>query len=158
MPLKSGHWQVDRPDRAPVLAKSRRCCSIGPRGTIAPVATDTSGKFRFKLNKDGTKADIALSVNDGVRIQQAHLHCALAGVNGPIVVFLAGLNAAGYNVDGKWISNVTLTDSSISNNLCGDTLSNLASFMRAGMVYVNVHSVANPGGHIRGQVEPSKDD
>ena len=46
--------------------------------------------------------------NAGVRITQAHIHCAPAGVNGPVVVFLAGLHAAGLDVDGKWVSNATI--------------------------------------------------
>jgi hypothetical protein len=125
---------------------------------VPPVETDTTGKFKLQLNKAETEAEITLTVSDGVRIRQAHLHCAPAGANGPIVAFLAGDNAVGYDVDGKWISNVTLTDTSISNPLCGATLSELADSMSAGKVYVNVHSVAKPGGVIRGQVEPTGDD
>lgn len=122
------------------------------------VATDTSGKFKLQFNKHYTEAEMTLSVNDGVRIQQAHLHCAPVGVNGPIVVFVAGLNSAGYDVDGKWISNATATNTSIVNTACGATLADLAASMRAGNVYVNVHSVAFPGGLIRGQVEPADHD
>lgn len=68
--------------------------------------------------------------------------------------FLTGDNAAGHNVDGKWISNVTLTDTSISNPGRRATLSALAASMRAGNVYVSVYAVAKPGGVLRGQVEP----
>ena len=125
---------------------------------VPPVVTDTTGKFKLQFNKAETEAEITLTVTDGVRIRQSHLHCAPVGINGPIVAFLAGDNAAGYNVDGKWISNATLTDTSISNPACGATLSALAASMRAGNVYVNVHSVAKPGGVIRGQVEPTGDD
>ncbi|MFZ2168552.1 MAG: CHRD domain-containing protein [Methylococcaceae bacterium] len=125
---------------------------------VPPVVTDTTGKFDLQLNKAETEAEFSLRVNDGVRIRQAHLHCAPIGVNGPIVAFLAGDNAAGYDVDGKWISNATLTDTSISNPACGATISALAASMRAGNVYVNVHSVANPSGAIRGQVEAAGDD
>lgn len=125
---------------------------------VPPVDTNTTGKFKLQLNKAETKAKITLTVNGGARIRQAHLHCAAAGVNGPVVAFLAGDNAVGYNVDGKWISNATLTNTSISNPACGSTLSELADSMYAGNVYVNVHSVANPSGVIRGQVEPTGND
>lgn len=120
---------------------------------VPPVATETTGKFKLHLNKDETEGEITLTVKDGVRIRQAHLHCAPVGVNGPIVLFLAGDNAAGYDVDGKWIANATVTDTSISNLACGATLAALAASIRAGNVYANVHSVAFPGGVIRGQVE-----
>lgn len=125
---------------------------------VPPVATDSSGKFKVRFDKHYTEAEMTLSVNDGVRIQQAHLHCAPAGSNGPIVVFVAGLNSAGYDVDGKWISNAIATKSSIVNTTCGETLADLAASMRAGSVYVNVHSVASPGGVIRGQLEPADED
>jgi len=82
-----------------------------------------------------------------------HIHCALVGVNGPVVVFLAGLHAAGLDIDGKWVSNATITNTSIVNTLCGATVAALAESMRNRNTYVNVHSVAHPGGEVRGQVE-----
>ena len=113
---------------------------------VPPVATDTTGKAFLCLVKAATELEFELRVNEGVRITQAHLHCAPAGVNGPIVVFLAGLHAAGLDVDGKWISNATITDTSIVNTACGSTVSALAASMRLGNVYANVHSFAHPTG------------
>jgi hypothetical protein len=125
---------------------------------VPPVVTNATGTFKLELSEAETKAGVTLTVNDGVDITQAHLHCAPVGINGPIVAFLSGLNEAGYNVDGQWISNATLTDTSISDPACGATISALAASIRAGNVYVNVHSVANPAGVIRGQVEPTGND
>ena len=76
-------------------------------------------------------------------------------MNGPIVVFLAGLHAASLDIDGKWVSNATITNTSIINTLCGATVSALAQSIRNGNTYVNVHSVAHPGGVIRGQLAPT---
>jgi hypothetical protein len=120
---------------------------------VPPVITDTTGKALLILNQAKTELEFQLHVNDGVRITQSHIHCAPVGVNGPIVVFLAGRHDAGLDVDGKWVSNATITDTSIVNTACGETLSELAESMRAGNTYVNVHSVAHPSGVIRGQVE-----
>lgn len=119
---------------------------------VPPVATATSGKAFILVNKAETQAEFHLHVSDGVRITQAHIHCAPSGVNGPVVVFLAGLHAAGLNIDGKWVSNATIIDSSIVNTACGTTVSQLAQSMRDGNTYVNVHSVEHPGGEVRGQV------
>ena len=66
---------------------------------------------------------------------------------------MAGAATAGWDVDGKWIDNATITGASIINNVCGATLSQLAQAMQDGDVYVNVHTIANPGGEIRGQLE-----
>src|SRR5262245_21787252 len=122
---------------------------------VPPVTTDTTGKVFLRLNKEETELEIQLHVNDGVRIQQSHIHCAPAGVNGPVVVFLAGLHAAGLDIDGKWVSNATIKDTSIVNPACGVTVSALAASMRNGNTYANVHSVAHPGGVVRGQIEPA---
>src|SRR5262245_35388420 len=99
---------------------------------VPPVDSAATGTFKLQFNKGETEATFTLAVTNGERIRQAHMHCAPAGVNGPIVVFLAGDNAAGYDVDGKWISNTIVTDSSISNPACGSTLADLAASIRAG--------------------------
>jgi hypothetical protein len=125
---------------------------------VGPVDTDTTGRVRIHINKTETEGEFTLIVNEGVRVTQAHLHCGAVGVNGPIVVFLAGLHAAGLNVDGKWISNASFTDTSIVNPSCGTTIAALVASMRAGNVYANVHTVAHPQGEIRGQVEPTAQD
>jgi CHRD domain len=122
---------------------------------VPPVTTDTTGKAFFRLNKAETEIEIQLDVNDGERITQSHIHCASVGVNGPVVVFLAGLHAAGLDVDGKWVSNATIKDTSIVNTACGATVLALAAEMRNGNTYANVHSVDHPGGVVRGQIEPA---
>ena len=120
---------------------------------VPPVATDTTGRALLKLNQAETEIGFQLHVNDGVGIQQAHIHCAAVGANGPVVVFLAGFNQAGYDVDGKWVSNATIIDASIVDTTCGATVSALAESMRNGRAYANVHSVDHLAGVVRGQIE-----
>lgn len=119
---------------------------------VPPVATETSGRFRLAFSAEMGKAEFRLKVNDGTRVTQAHIHCAPAGVNGPIIIFLGGFHANGWDVDGWWVANATVTDANIVNTACGTTLADIAASMRAGMTYVNVHTVANPGGEVRGQI------
>ena len=119
---------------------------------VPPVATGMTGDVRIEFNDDFTAATFTLTVNDGVRVQQAHIHCGALGVNGPIVVFLAGFHAPGWDVDGKWIDHVQFTNSNIVNTSCGSTLAALAESMGDGRTYANVHTVAHPGGEIRGQI------
>ncbi len=120
---------------------------------VPPVVTNTSGRALIQFNDAETAAEFRLTVHDGVRITQAHIHCGPAGVNGPIVVFLAGLISQGLDVDGKWIGNATFTDANIINTTCGSTLAALAQSMRDGNMYANAHSVANSGGEVRGQLK-----
>jgi hypothetical protein len=120
---------------------------------VPPVTTDTTGRFEIQFNKNAMAAEFTLRLSDGVRVTQAHLHCGQAGANGPVVVFLAGFHGQGWDVDGKWVSNATVTDENIVDTTCGATLAALLEFIRAGNVYVNAHSRANPGGEVRGQLE-----
>lgn len=127
---------------------------------VPPLQENTRGRALVTFNEDETAVNFLLQVRAGERITQAHIHCAAKGVNGPIVVFLAGLNPEGYNVDAifPWVSGATLTDTSvkpIANPACPIAINNLrdlAQAVRDGNAYVNVHSVAHPGGVIRGQL------
>ncbi len=119
---------------------------------VPPVETDTTGAFRFRYDDFDSTAAYRLRVRDGVRITQAHLHCGLEGENGPPIIFLAGFHENGWDVNGNWVDNATVTDDNIFNDVCGATLAEIVEAIRNGNVYVNVHSVANPGGEIRGQV------
>ena len=128
---------------------------------VPPVITGTEGQFRIRFNEALTEADFRLKVRDGVAITQAHLHCAPAGVNGPVLAFLFGFVPGGFDVDGE-LADFTLTDANIaavgtdcvpSIGMAINNLADLAQAMLDGNIYVNVHSVANPPGEVRGQVE-----
>lgn len=132
---------------------------------VPPISSDTTGSFRVQFNGALTSAEYRLRVNEGERLTQAHLHCAPRGANGPVVAFLAGFHAPGWDVDGKWISNAALTDANIIQSTPSatcpvgiDDLADLADAMDNGYIYVNVHSVANPAGEVRGQVAATDDD
>jgi len=132
---------------------------------VPPVVTNTSGKAEVVFNEDETKADYELEVRKGLRVQQSHIHCAPKGVNGPVVVFLAGFHNRGWDVDGSWIENATVTDANVIPPAPGgpcphviENLRDLARAIRAGDTYVNVHTVANPGGEVRGQLRREDDD
>ncbi len=125
---------------------------------VPGVVTDTTGRFGVNFKRGLSEADFRLIVNHGTGITQAHLHCARAGANGPVVVFLFGFIAGGVDVDGN-LSEGTLTNADFLGADCtgttGRPINNIASLAfaaRDGLIYVNVHSVANPAGEIRGQL------
>ncbi|MGH8658225.1 MAG: CHRD domain-containing protein [Gammaproteobacteria bacterium] len=143
-------------------------------GLVAPqpgVTTETTGRFRIKFDSALTKAEFRLRVGDGVKVTQAHLHCAPAGVNGPVVAFLFNVapvpGPGGVDVDGL-LAEGELTNADVvpdvdfaSDPACGKTIDNIASLRAAmlqGCIYVNVHTEANPAGEVRGQVIPLDDD
>ncbi len=125
---------------------------------VPGVATNTTGTFRLHFDLGLSEADFRLKVNDGFAVLQAHLHCARAGANGPVVVFLFSSLAGGVNVDGV-LSTGTLTNADFLGADCtgttGRPINNIASLAfaaRDGLIYVNVHTVANPAGEVRGQL------
>ena len=67
---------------------------------VPPVITSTVGTFEVQFNDDLTDADFELKVLNGTKVLQAHLHCAPAGVNGPVFAFLFGLVPGGFDVNG----------------------------------------------------------
>ena len=118
------------------------------------VVTETTGKATFHANRDLTELRFKLQIDNGVGILAvagAHIHCGAAGTNGPVAAFLAGAVPPS-GLDGSVDVRTTLTDASVLPTDCGTTISELVNAMRAGNTYVNVHSAANPGGEIRGQI------
>src|SRR5262245_59018477 len=120
---------------------------------VPPVDTDTRGSIRIRFADDFSSATLRFDIRDGERITQAHFHCGDEGVNGPIVIFLAGFHDRGWDIDGRWLDNVTITDQNIVNTACGTTLRDIAEGMRDGHIYVNAHSVQFPSGVVRGQMK-----
>ncbi len=132
---------------------------------VPPVVTNTSARAGIKFNADETKARFELDVRKGVRVTQAHIHCAPRGVNGPIVAFLAGTHNPGWDVDGPWVDHATLTDANIipppAGSTCPNVINNLRDLVKAirdGNTYANVHTRAFPGGEVRGQLKEDTED
>jgi len=73
----------------------------------------------------------------GVAATMAHIHMAGAGKNGPVIVPLEKNGDNGWKVP----AGAKLNDDQMK-------------AFKAGDLYVNVHSAANPGGEIRAQLKP----
>jgi len=120
---------------------------------VPSVATDSSGRATFHVNKDETEIRFKLKIKNADDIFGAagsHIHCGPAGANGPVVAFLAAPVPGGF--DGTVEVKATLTDANIINPACGATIAELVDAMEAGGTYVNAHSSAHPGGEVRGQI------
>ncbi len=120
---------------------------------VPPVETTTSGTSKFRVNPGSGEIDFQLKVKDGVdliAVAGAHIHCAPPGSNGPVAAFLATPVEGG--VDGMLKVSGTITDADIIDVGCGSSVDELVEAMSAGQTYVNVHSLANPSGEVRGQI------
>jgi CHRD domain/Secretion system C-terminal sorting domain len=102
-----------------------------------PVITSATGTASLTLTEAGLEYSITV---EGLTFTAAHFHNGAIGVNGGVVRTLTG-DFTGNTASGIWTS----TDSEPLTPALIDEL-------LAGNIYINLHTSANPGGEIRGQV------
>ena len=131
---------------------------LSGREEVPPVDTNGTGVAKFQLNKDGDALSFKLNVANTDDVTQSHIHCGPAGQNGPVVVFLYGPGPT-VSPNGT-LSEGTITGADIiprpASPECPGGVADfddLIEKMNDGGAYVNVHTVVNPGGEIRGQVK-----
>jgi CHRD domain len=102
---------------------------------VPPVTTNATGSGTIVIWAD--KSVSGSVTTSGVAGIAAHIHMGAVGKNGPVIVPMTKTS------DNEWTiqAGAKLTDEQY------------ASF-KAGDLYVNVHSAANKGGEIRGQLKP----
>jgi len=120
----------------------------------------------FRLSDDGASLSYRLIVANIDNVVASHIHVGAAGVNGPVVAFLAGNFPAGGGRTSGVLAEGTITAANLVGPLAGQPLAVLVAAMNAGGTYVNVHtndgvSPTNsgpgdfPGGEVRGQIRPN---
>lgn len=101
---------------------------------VPPVSTPGSGSGSFRVAEDGTITGNVTTKD--VQGTMAHIHRGAKGQNGPIIVPL-DKNGDTYTVPaGRKLTKEQLED------------------LKKGNLYVNVHTNANKGGEVRGQLQP----
>jgi len=113
-------------------------------------SSSATGTFTATLDETNQTLSWVLNVPTITNATMAHLHQGAAGTNGPVVLslFTPALSQPSAN---------TINTSSVSRefNLTGPLVDDWAAFvtaLKAGNIYVNVHTTATAGGEIRGQV------
>lgn len=122
---------------------------------VVPVDTNAQGQATFKLSKDGESIEYKLIAANIDNVLMAHIHLAPAGANGNIVVWLYPDAPPPQLIEGTFngvLAQGVITADDLVNDLAGQDLDALVDAMLAGNTYVNVHTIANPGGEIRGQI------
>lgn len=101
---------------------------------VPAVSTAAKGSGSFRVANDGT---ITGSVStEGLQGTMAHIHQAAKGQNGPVIVPLAKSGDTYSVPEGKKLTPAQM------------------DALKAGNLYVNVHSDKNKGGEIRAQLQP----
>ena len=100
---------------------------------VPAVSTQAKGSGSFRVADDGTVTGSVTT--EGMQGTMAHIHQAAKGQNGPVIVPLTK-NGDTYSVpEGKKLTPAQL------------------DALKAGNLYVNVHSDKNKGGEIRAQLQ-----
>ncbi len=117
---------------------------------VPSVASPGSGAARI-TQVDGNMLKFEIRVANTTGIIFAHLHNAPAGSNGGVVVTLIP-NQSPSPLSNGLIAVGTIDSSMLSGSLAGKTIADLVKELEMGKIYVNVHTSANRGGELRGQV------
>jgi CHRD domain len=100
-----------------------------------PVNAPGSGKGTITVGGDGSISGSVTTT--GVAGTMAHIHQAAAGQNGPVIIPLTKTGEGTWSVP----AGAKLTEAQLQ-------------AFKAGNLYVNVHTDANKGGEVRGQLKP----
>ena len=147
-------------------------------GAPTPADSRAQGQAIFQISKDGESFDYKLIASNIENVTQAHIHCAAAGANGGIIVWLYPNPTAtmalpggagrqnGVLAEGTIVSGAPMHVRSVgASAACPGgvaTYADVLDKMRTGNAYVNVHTNDGdaspnsgpgdfPGGELRGQ-------
>ncbi len=132
------------PDDGDENAAATYAVALAGANEVPPVATDASGEATIEVNSAGMEVEYNLTVSDIDRVVGAHIHTGSPDENGPVVVTLFSGDTTGVIAGDTTLAEGTAT-----------VADSLVQAMAAGNAYVNVHTVANPAGEIRGQIGPA---
>ncbi len=126
-----------------VLAGCAGMSGSGPNVTlnggneVPPVSTAATGSGTITVGADlSVSGSVTVS---GISPTVAHIHDGAAGTNGPVIVPM--VNSADNPNVWTFAPGAKLTEAQYEK-------------FKAGGLYVNMHTVANKGGEIRGQLRP----
>ncbi len=130
----------------------------GYQETPLTLASPASGQFNGTVSEDGTSIDFELSYADfPTNVLVAHIHLGAPAITGGVTVFLCGGGGrpACPSPSGTVTGTFTADDvrAIAGQDLAAGDLPKLLEAMAAGATYVNVHSMARPGGEIRGVIQ-----
>jgi hypothetical protein len=114
------------------------------------------GQAIFQLSRDGSELHYKLIVANIENVIMAHIHLGPVGETGPVVVWLYPDGPPPQEIPGRFdgvLAEGTITSENLVGPLAGATLADLIDEIQAGNAYVNVHTVQNPPGEIRGQID-----
>jgi hypothetical protein len=144
---------------------------VGYREAPLTINSNGSGDFKATISQDGTSITYTETYQDlSSTVTQSHIHFGRPATTGGVVVFLCtnltppsgvpapqACPAAPATITGTLTQAdvIALPDQGIDSGAAG--FAELIQAIRARATYVNVHTVKNPGGEIRGRLDEPND-
>lgn len=120
---------------------------------VPAVDTNAQGQVKFQLNHSGDELDYKLIVANIDNVFASHIHCAPAGVIGPVGVTLFFTPPPNLGRVNGILAQDTITAPNDGNDCGWENLADVVAAMTSGDAYVNVHTnPGTPSGEVRGQI------
>jgi hypothetical protein len=113
-----------------------------------PVTTTATGSATVEIDDDAQTFTFSVNVSGLTSPTMAHIHVGSTSEAGPVALSLLATAPATGVFNGQLAAG-TLGATAVTG---GETFATLAAKIRAGNAYINVHTVANGAGEIRGQL------
>lgn len=126
--------------------------SLKASNEVQEVISNAAGHASIKISNDEMSIHYKITAANIENVRAAHFHIAPAGSNGGVVAFLYSNPVQPSGPQNGVLAEGVITEADLINSLLGQPLSDLIDAIRAGNVYVNVHTSLFPGGEIRGQL------
>ena len=119
---------------------------------LPPVASDGAGYAAFEVSGDESTVAYRLYAFDTVGVTQAHVHLGGDGESGPVAAFLFGFADPAVDSDGLLATGTIASTDLVASARFDGSMGQFLDRLRSGDAYVNLHTVANPPGELRGQI------
>jgi hypothetical protein len=124
---------------------------LAGKNVLPAVDTSATGTVSFTVDATGTRVHFVLEVSNITDAVAARLHVGRAGANGQgLLILFPGPTKAG-TFTGV-LAEGNFSASALIGSLAGKTVADLVALFESGRAYVNVGTVKNPKGEIRGQI------
>ena len=125
---------------------------------VPAVSSTGSGELRLKVNSDDQTIEYELTYEnlEGTTTTASHIHLGQRSVNGGVIAFFCGGGGKPPCTPTSGSFSGILTPADVlgpaSQGIAAGEWDEVLRALRAGMIYVNVHTNKHAGGEIRGQV------
>lgn len=137
-------------------APERFTAVLNAAGVVPATTSASTGTISFESVPGDSAMSFSLSVTNMGGITQAHLHNAAAGANGPALAWLLPVNGNAAQAPSVTLDGVISLGNIEPAWIRGTpqlAMDSVKALLRAGRLYVDVHSSTFTAGEIRGQVQ-----